>query len=737
MRLSIPKKIKEELQNIAEVFVEYNDTSKNSVDVFSFGVSKLHFEKMDFVNMADSSWQNCSFVRYRLKYLDGREEVLRFESKESAKYGALNDLGVFLDGKEIKVGSFFAPCEASKDIANNNLFSFKSIKDIPAYVINLDSDYSRYLEVVRELTELGFSNLHRWNAVDTREDGGIARLKRYGVESLTEFYSYGAAGCTVSHLNLYEDFLKSEDQFRLVFEDDVTAHSKFHELISSVNNLSLDSFDVLFLGGWFWGFGEKDIIKDVTKALELAGETCLLRNPTSFETHAMLISRRFAFKAVDNYRRWISKGGLTIDTYITQSKYFDKCLLTFSPFDSANVDKLQLRNMNNCGLFFQKNIYGSHLQKKSVQGIKEIKREESGGYWHKVLPQEEYRFDKFNVYGESALLQPITMPEVGVLVLEGGILSSYGVVGTKEERWVSDLSWFGSPIGRGLDVWETMFKQKKKNNCFSAENLIVKKGSALNLCAVWSQFNPGHFQMDSLGMLALAIDGDLKQLDDFDWICLPRIEIRIKKDLLALIDIDPSKLIELLPGEFYQFDELHAPSLYGAPERYRRGAFRHIRNLFKTKPKKSLNKLIYVSREEAGRDVSNLTELEELLHDYGFQKISSKSLRNYVNIFAEALIVVGAHGAGLSNCMFCSPAATLIELLPEFHQKPYYMSLADSVGMDYVGILCTDAGLTVPTTSYAVNKEKRFIVNLNLLEGTINGVLHKKLQKTAYKSWLR
>ena len=86
MRLRVPKKIKEKLADILEVWVEYDNISTPSQDVLQFSVSKRHFEKIEFVNMVDEQWKNCSFARYRIKYLDGSEELLDFDNKDCAKY---------------------------------------------------------------------------------------------------------------------------------------------------------------------------------------------------------------------------------------------------------------------------------------------------------------------------------------------------------------------------------------------------------------------------------------------------------------------------------------------------------------------------------------------------------------------------------------------------------------------------------------------------------------------------
>ena len=90
MRINVPKQIKEDLELIESVCVEMDDTTQPGSDTVKVGVSKLHFAQMEFVNVFDHQWQNCSFVRYRLKYLDGSEKVLDFDNKECAKYSAIS-----------------------------------------------------------------------------------------------------------------------------------------------------------------------------------------------------------------------------------------------------------------------------------------------------------------------------------------------------------------------------------------------------------------------------------------------------------------------------------------------------------------------------------------------------------------------------------------------------------------------------------------------------------------------
>lgn len=78
--------------------------------------------------------------------------------------------------------------------------------------------------------------------------------------------------------------------------------------------------------------------------------------------------------------------------------------------------------------------------------------------------------------------------------------------------------------------------------------------------------------------------------------------------------------------------------------------------------------LLYVSRNESSmRRILNEEELLPGLRDMGFHVISpgTLSMSEQIDAFRNARIVLAAHGAGLTNIMFCRPNTTLIEIFPE------------------------------------------------------------------------
>jgi len=84
---------------------------------------------------------------------------------------------------------------------------------------------------------------------------------------------------------------------------------------------------------------------------------------------------------------------------------------------------------------------------------------------------------------------------------------------------------------------------------------------------------------------------------------------------------------------------------------------------------------LYVSRGSKGaRGVVNDDEIVEYLEARGFTTVRAENLtvEQQADLFASASVVLGPHGAGFSNIVFCQPGTKVIELfnahiVPCFH----------------------------------------------------------------------
>lgn len=78
--------------------------------------------------------------------------------------------------------------------------------------------------------------------------------------------------------------------------------------------------------------------------------------------------------------------------------------------------------------------------------------------------------------------------------------------------------------------------------------------------------------------------------------------------------------------------------------------------------------LLYISRNESSmRRILNENDLLPGLRDMGFRIVSpgTLSMPEQIEAFRNARIVLAAHGAGLTNIIFCRPNSTLVEIFPE------------------------------------------------------------------------
>lgn len=105
---------------------------------------------------------------------------------------------------------------------------------------------------------------------------------------------------------------------------------------------------------------------------------------------------------------------------------------------------------------------------------------------------------------------------------------------------------------------------------------------------------------------------------------------------------------------------------------------------------------LYLRRLGAGqarRRVVNDDAVEAVLTGFGFRTVATEGLTvaEQAALFAGAEIVVGLHGAGLANLMFCRPGTQVVELLPANAAVATYHLLARQAGLHHHPLVGTEA----------------------------------------------
>ncbi len=104
---------------------------------------------------------------------------------------------------------------------------------------------------------------------------------------------------------------------------------------------------------------------------------------------------------------------------------------------------------------------------------------------------------------------------------------------------------------------------------------------------------------------------------------------------------------------------------------------------------------LYIARDDAKiRRILNEKSLKEQLEARGFQSIipGRQSHKEQVELFNSARIIVGTHGAGLTNLLFTQVGGKLIEIFPADYVQSAYAWLAHLRGLGYAPVIGGKSG---------------------------------------------
>jgi len=161
-----------------------------------------------------------------------------------------------------------------------------------------------------------------------------------------------------------------------------------------------------------------------------------------------------------------------------------------------------------------------------------------------------------------------------------------------------------------------------------------------------------------------------------------------QREILDQIGIGEAKVLQSVDMPHLRADQLVVPSLPDSHLRTPPWIVPWLREHLLPTGLATPHRRLYVTRgsRRNTRRVKNENEVLEALRPLGFRVVDpgALSVKEQVRQFAEAEIVVGAHGAGLTNIVFCSPDTTVVEMFPPDYVNVCYWKLASAVeGLKY------------------------------------------------------
>jgi hypothetical protein len=155
----------------------------------------------------------------------------------------------------------------------------------------------------------------------------------------------------------------------------------------------------------------------------------------------------------------------------------------------------------------------------------------------------------------------------------------------------------------------------------------------------------------------------------------------------------PKERFHFAVGQTYLCDHLYMISGLVRPDWTSGGFFerplevtRQLRHLI-PHDASYFGKRIYISRRDSNiRAIQNEDVFERILTQrFGFEAcvLSEMNPEQQIRTFASAAIVVGSHGAGLSNASFMEPGSILFEIFPRSRIWPTFRAIASRAGLRY------------------------------------------------------
>lgn len=167
----------------------------------------------------------------------------------------------------------------------------------------------------------------------------------------------------------------------------------------------------------------------------------------------------------------------------------------------------------------------------------------------------------------------------------------------------------------------------------------------------------------------------------FNYYLFPDLSQKFQNETLDLLQISEKKRLSSRSFRHFDADEIvvtsHPYNILNDPTKdsldipswiYDYLRINFLEKGLKNTKLKSFPKKIYINRRDATslRYIINLKEVEDILEKENFSSItlSNYSFSDQIALFNNADKIIGLHGAGFANLIFCKPGTKVIELKP-------------------------------------------------------------------------
>ncbi|NBS33522.1 MAG: glycosyltransferase family 61 protein, partial [Planctomycetia bacterium] len=169
-----------------------------------------------------------------------------------------------------------------------------------------------------------------------------------------------------------------------------------------------------------------------------------------------------------------------------------------------------------------------------------------------------------------------------------------------------------------------------------------------------------------------------------------------QRESLRLLGIAADRIVPARPQTHLQADRLLVSSVRDQQLSPEDCDFLHRRLTGQLATELPADQRIVIMRRRAGRrSIVNQRALLQALTPLGFKPVwlERLPLAEQIELFYRAECVVGPHGAGLSNLLFCRPGAVAVEVGTPYRVLPCFAEIAQHRGLHHHLELATPVNL--------------------------------------------
>ena len=230
-----------------------------------------------------------------------------------------------------------------------------------------------------------------------------------------------------------------------------------------------------------------------------------------------------------------------------------------------------------------------------------------------------------------------------------------------------------------------------------------------------------HWFVDVLSRLAVLTHSPWSR--QVDYFLVPNTALPFQLESLELLGIPKEKVINGMDFPHIQADRLIVAShprttTYHIPRDltdFLHEAFADLS--IEEDPALADHQYLYINRGDAPkRKVLNEPDVEIALKKLGFQSLSLSdySLKQAIQLFRNAEMIVAPHGAGFTNLLFCNPGTRVLELFSDKFVNHYFYELASNLHLLYDFQVGKPVNDKVITTRYE-GIEEDMLIDVDLL----------------------